>query len=117
MERRETDDRYQFRELLGSRGAGSVWLVEDRLFPGSVLALKELTVSGTVDPAREQDLRREFAALASLHHPNLVEVHEFDTSSEGIPRFTLEFVQGRDLVAAVEREGPSNSDPVTVYYL
>ena len=28
MERKGTDDRYQFRELLGSGGAGSVWLVE-----------------------------------------------------------------------------------------
>ena len=92
MEGKGTDDRYQFRELLGSGGAGSVWLVEDRLFPGSVLALKELTASGTVDPSQEQDLRREFAALASLHHPNLVEVHEFDTSPEGLPRFTLEFM-------------------------
>ena len=107
MERKGTDDRYRFGELLGSGGAGSVWLVEDRLFPGSVVALKELTASGTVDPSREQDLRREFAALASLHHPNLVEVYEFDTSPEGLPRFTLEFVQGGNLVEAVTREGPS----------
>jgi transcriptional regulator with GAF, ATPase, and Fis domain len=106
MQRKGADDRYRFQELLGSGGAGSVWRVEDRLFPGSVLALKELTASGEVDPAREQDLRREFAALASLHHPNLVEVYDFDRSREGLPRFTLELVQGVDIVEAVRREGP-----------
>jgi transcriptional regulator with GAF, ATPase, and Fis domain len=107
MERKGSDDRYRVERLLGSGGSGQVWLVEDRMFPGAPLALKELTASGSVDSARERDLRREFAALNSLHHPNLVEVYEFDTSSEGLPRFTLEFIQGRTLVAAIEDEGPS----------
>ena len=51
--------------------------------------------------------RREFATLACLHHPNLVEVDEFDTSPDsGLPRFTLEFIEGRDIVEAVRYEGP-----------
>ncbi len=98
-------DRYRRERLLGEGGAGRVWLVEDRQRPGHSLALKEMTHPGT--PQHEEAFRREFATLASLHHPNLAEVEEFDTSPEsGLPRFTLELIQGRDIVGAVKSEGP-----------
>ncbi len=82
-----------------------MWLVADRDRPGHSLALKELASGG--GPQHEDAFRREFATLASLHHPNLVEVDEFDTSPDsGLPRFTLEFIKGRDIVAAARHEGP-----------
>jgi serine/threonine-protein kinase PknK len=96
-------DRYLLRRVLGEGGAGRVWLVEDSLRPGSSLALKEIHAEG---PRHEEELRREFATLARLKHPNLVEVHEFDASPEsGLPRFTLEFIEGRTIVDAVAHEG------------
>ncbi len=99
-------DRYLRKRMLGEGGAGRVWLVEDRSRPGHSLALKELAAAGS--PQHEEAFRREFATLACLHHPNLVEVEEFDTSPvSGLPRFTLEFIEGRDLVEAVRHEGPS----------
>jgi transcriptional regulator with GAF, ATPase, and Fis domain len=92
--------------MLGEGGSGRVWLVEDRSRPGHAIALKELASAGA--PQHEEALRREFATLACLHHPNLVEVEELDTSPEsGLPRFTLEFIEGRDLAEAVRQEGPS----------
>src|SRR6266850_3542006 len=98
-------DRYLMKRLLGEGGAGRVWLVEDRHRPGHALALKELAASGAMPHV--EAFRREFAPLACLHHPNLVEVDEFDTSPEsGLPRFTLEFIEGRDIVEAVRYEGP-----------
>ncbi len=101
------DDRYLLRRVLGEGGAGRVWLVEDSLRPGSPLALKEPFPAGSSDLRHEEELRKEFATLAGLRHPNLVEVHEFDTSPEsGLPRFTLEFIQGRDIVDAIAHEGP-----------
>jgi Nif-specific regulatory protein len=90
--------------MLGEGGAGRVWLVEDTRSSGRRLALKELTRAGT---GREDGLRREFAILATLRHPNLVEVHDFDVSPEtGLPRFTLEYVEGTDLVQAVRGGTP-----------
>jgi Nif-specific regulatory protein len=74
--------------------------VEDRLRPGREVALKELA-PGT-DP---DSLRREFATLSSLRHPNLVEVLDFDLGSEGGARFTMEAVEGTDVVAAARKEG------------
>jgi serine/threonine protein kinase len=101
-------DRYLLQRVLGEGGAGRVWLVEDTLRPGSPLALKELHAGDAGGPHHEEELRREFATLARLKHPNLVEVHEFDTSPEsGLPRFTLEFIKGRGIVDAVSHEGPA----------
>ena len=101
-------DRYLHRRVLGEGGGGRVWLVEDLLRPGSTLALKELHGRGEGDVRHEEELRREFATLACLRHPSLVEVHEFDASpASGLPRFTLEFIQGRNIVDAVAHEGPA----------
>src|SRR5258706_1893013 len=98
-------DRYLMKRLLGEGGAGRVWLVEDRHRPGHDLALKELAAAGAMQHV--EAFRREFATLACLHHPSLVEVDEFDTAPDsGLPRFTLEFIEGRDIVEAVRHEGP-----------
>jgi len=98
------DDRYRQIRPLGEGGAGKVWLVEDELRPGSRFALKELAESSR---GQEEALRREFATLTGLRHPNLVEVHDLDVAPQsGLPRFTLEYIDGDDLVATIRREGP-----------
>ena len=98
------DGRFVLKKLLGEGGAGRVWLAEDRERPGLDLALKELT--GPETTRHEDAFRREFATLACLRHPSLVEVDEFDISPDtGRTRFTLELVEGRDLIGAVRREG------------
>jgi serine/threonine-protein kinase len=94
-----TGDRYSPLRLLGEGGAGRVWLVEDRLHPGTVLALKELSRSSAEHAER---LRREFATLATLNHPNLVRVHDFSISPEtGLPRFTMESIEGTEILQAI----------------
>jgi transcriptional regulator with GAF, ATPase, and Fis domain len=96
--------RYVSKKLLGEGGAGRVWLVDDLERPGHELALKEMT--GVASPQHEEAFRREFATLACLHHPGLVEVEEFDgTGGPGLQRFTLEYIEGRHIVDAVHHEG------------
>jgi Nif-specific regulatory protein len=95
--------RYDRIRLLGEGGAGRVWLVRDHSRGGRLLALKELTRTGAV---QESALRAEFATLRTLRHPNLVEVHEFEIQAEtGLPQFTLEFIEGDDIVSAVRKSG------------
>jgi Nif-specific regulatory protein len=87
-----------------------VVLVEDRLRPGSRLALKELLQA---DPEDVAALHREFATLATLRHPSLVEVFELLVDPEtGRPRFTMEHVEGENFVATVRREGPGSLVPL-----
>ena len=102
---RPVPDRYRRLRLLGEGGAGQVWLVEDQLRPGVQLALKE--PSAGLDQ-RSDALRREFVFLSRLRHPGLVEVFDFDLGpSDGLPRFTLEHVDGESLAETVGREGPA----------
>ncbi len=92
-----------------------MWLVEDTLRAGRRLALKELAVAGGGTPTHEERLRREYALLACLRHPGIVEVHEFESGASGAPpRFTLEFIRGRDIVGAVAAEGSRNLLDLTV---
>ena len=93
-------DRFRRVRVLGQGGAGTVWLVEDPLRPGTALALKEIAPGSDPDT-----LRREFATLSSLRHPGMVEVRDFDVDASGGARFTMEAVEGTDLVAAARREG------------
>jgi Nif-specific regulatory protein len=75
--------------------------VEDSLRRGPPLALKELG-----DPRAGESLAREFATLAALRHPNLVEVYDLSLSTEtGLPCFSLEHVEGADIVTAGRRHG------------
>ena len=72
-------ERFVVLGALGVGGSGRVILVEDRLRPGSRLALKELLNAGPDDTA---GLHREFATLATLRHPSLVEVFELHVDAE-----------------------------------
>ena len=97
-------DRYHQLRELGQGGFGRVWLVEDRYRPGTRLALKELTEAGATGL---EQLRLEFATLTQLRHPNLVEVYDLEPApGAGGARFTMEYVEGRDLVSAVQSAGP-----------
>ena len=111
MDRAEwADDRYVRRRVLGEGGAGRVWLVEDRLRPGTPVALKELAApSGTDQAVSEDGLRREFAVLYSLRHPGLAEAYELELDPDtSRPRFSQEWIEGRTILDALAHEGPAN---------
>ena len=105
-ERRDPRERFRKKRRLGEGATGSVWLVDDPRRPGGAIALKELSDASSAQHVAS--FRREFATLACLHHPGLVEVGEFEIdAATGLPRFTLELIEGRNLVDAVRHEGPS----------
>lgn len=97
--------RYEKVRLLGEGGSGRVWLATDAERAGRTVALKEL-LSG--EPERVADFRREFATVALLRHPNLAAAYDLDRDPDtGLPRFSLDYVDGDDLVVSARREGPS----------
>jgi Nif-specific regulatory protein len=103
-------DRYRPLRVLGEGGAGRVLLVEDRLRPGRPVALKQ---PASDEPRRAVQIRREFATLSTLRHPNLVEVHELDPGDEARPpSFTQEWIEGSDIVRTVATEGPHTLVPL-----
>ena len=95
------NQRYRVVRRLGSGGMGQVYLVEDTLADDRSLALKTVE-SSQVQPESLEAFRREFAGMVPLRHPNLARVYDFgEVSGEGVPFFTMEYVDGGDLVTAV----------------
>ncbi len=97
-------------ELLGELGrgsVGSVWRAFDRSLEREV-ALKvieaESPASSPSARARERFLE-EARLLASLRHPNIVQIHSVE-EHEGSIRLVLERIEGRNLAEIVHGEGP-----------
>jgi WD40 repeat protein len=93
-------------EILGELGRGGMGVVyrARHLKLGHEVALKMILSGGH---AGEQELARfqlEAAAVAKLHHPNIVPIQEFG-DHEGNPFFSLEFVDGGSLAARL-KQGP-----------
>ncbi len=94
--------RYRFVRRLGSGAAGGVYLVEDRVLGGPLLALKR--VEQVADRALRDSFAREFAVLASLAVPGVARVHDLGVApaSDDIPAgpfFTRDYVAGAPLSA------------------
>ena len=89
-------DRYTIRRSLGAGGMGVVYAAwdEDR---GCEVALKTLR---RMDPSAVYRFKREFRALATTRHPNLVSLYELVASGDRV-FFTMEMVEGQDFLRYV----------------
>lgn len=74
---------------------------------GHEVALKTLDVFA---PSDVRTLKQEFRALIGITHPNLVNLHDLVVSRD-LCFFTMELLEGRDLVAHV-REGLGPGEPL-----
>lgn len=87
-------NRYELQRALGRGGMGAVYKANDRL-TGQTVALKRLTFHEG-GPWKVEDLRMsmasEFRALASLRHPNIINVLDFGFDQVRQPYFTMELL-------------------------
>lgn len=103
--------RYQLNTLLGQGGMGAVFRTSDRL-NGQQIALKRVTALTEQHVANSRQdstqyrlaLAREFKVLASLRHPNIIDVLDYGFDDERQPYVTMELLEGAQtfLDAAVE---------------
>src|SRR5881227_2729018 len=94
--------RYRLHELLGRGGMSEVWRAED-LELGRDVAIKLLAPDA--DSAR---FEREARAVASLAHPNVMQLYDYGEDN-GRPYMVLEYVAGGTLE---ERLAGTNGKPV-----
>ncbi len=93
-------DTYEVTRLIGRGGMGEVWLASHRRLPGKQVAIKVLHLNGK--PLSADALarfRREAEVATRINHPNIVEVHDFNTLPDGSPYLVLEFLQGESLAS------------------
>jgi eukaryotic-like serine/threonine-protein kinase len=95
---------YRVLGLLGSGGMGSVYEVEHVLL-GKRFVLKALLRDLARRPDLVARLRNEQRALARFEHPNLVMVTDAGVTSEGVPYFVMERLEGETLGARLKRLG------------
>lgn len=97
-------DRYELLERIDEGGTGVVYRARDvRL--GRVVAAKVLRPEYRGDAGFAERLRREARLVASLSHPNVVVVFDWQADDQGC-YLVMEYVEGENLKERIRRRGP-----------
>ena len=88
---------YRLERLLGSGGAGAVWLASDRRL-ARMVALK-LFAARPESPrgVAHRLMLREARAVAQLDHPNVAAVHDVGETTEGVAYMAMPWCEGGSL--------------------
>jgi tetratricopeptide (TPR) repeat protein len=106
----KTVSHYRITARLGSGGMGEVWLAEDiRL--GHEVAIKRLPAALAGDRRARQRFMREARAVASMRHPYVVALNEFD-EIDGEFYLITEYAPGGSLRERIA-DSPGGLDPGT----
>jgi len=82
--------RYEILERVASGGQGTVYRARDTVLD-RIVAVKVINQPVADDPAYLEALQREARLAASLSHPNIARVHDFQVE-DGTPYIVMEFV-------------------------
>ena len=93
---------YRVISLLGEGGMGRVYLAQDTGLLDRKVALKFLPEEFVRDRQQMQRFRREARALASLNHPHISIIHDFEEAGD-VPALVLELVEGQTLAERVAK--------------
>jgi serine/threonine protein kinase len=104
--------KYELRERLGRGGMAEVWKAFDTQLQRYV-AIKLLHTDLQTDPEFIIRFTREARVIASLHHPNIVQIYDFQTtyyaeSNVPVAYMVMEYVEGQTLaqyIRATSRTG------------
>ncbi|WRZ91112.1 protein kinase [Streptomyces sp. NBC_01007] len=100
--------RYRLEARIGRGGMGVVWRATDQLL-GRRVAVKELVLDDSLsaEEARLQRDRtlREARAVAQLHHPHIIVVHDVVEDDER-PYIVMELIDGGSLAERISANGP-----------
>ena len=102
---RVIDGKYRVDAKIGAGGMATIYRAM-RLHIGDAVAIKMLLVQLLREPQFAERFRREAQVAASLKHPNVVAIHDFGVSGDGIIYLVMELVEGRDLRAFIHDLAP-----------
>jgi serine/threonine-protein kinase len=94
--------KYEVKSILGRGGMGVVYEAEDTRL-GRHVAIKVLNQAARSQKDADQRFHLEARAIASLIHPHLVTLLDYDFLDDGTPCMVMERVEGMSLKAAMAR--------------
>ncbi len=116
--------KYELRERLGRGGVNEVWKAFDTQLHRYV-AIKLLHEELQNDPDFVKRFVREARMVASLHHPNIVQVHDFQVSqspesASTIAYMVMDYIEGQTLAdyihnTSAQGQFPSAADIVHLF--
>ena len=96
-------DRYRIERLISRGGMGAVFEAT-QLGLDRAVAIKMLLPTLIRDEKVQERFRREARSVASLHHPNIIQIYDYGISDHG-PYIVMEFLRGQSLRQLL-RQGP-----------
>lgn len=97
-------NRYELLEPIGSGGMAVVYLARD-MFLDRMVAIKVLREEYIDDQEFIRRFQREAKAVASLSHPNIVNIYDFG-ESDGKNYLVMEYVEGQTLKDIIKARAP-----------
>jgi eukaryotic-like serine/threonine-protein kinase len=107
---RALSGRYRLDAQVGSGGMATVYRAWDLELERPV-AVKVLAPNLAADPAFASRFRQEARAMASVHHPAIVAIHDVG-EADGEPYLVMELVEGESLAARFGRGGALSPEEV-----
>ena len=98
------DTRYSVLSELGKGGMGEVFLAR-QLDADRTVALKILAWGEVSDEGSRKRFLREFKALASLNHPNIMTFYHMAITDKGILYAACEYIEGKNLRSILNDDG------------
>ena len=87
---------YKILKPIGAGGMGRVYAASHTRLPG-LFAVKALHHEMSQNDLAIARFRVEAEIMASLRHPNIVQIVDFDLAADGTPYMVMEFIEGRNL--------------------
>ncbi|HEY9786530.1 MAG TPA: serine/threonine-protein kinase [Candidatus Obscuribacterales bacterium] len=98
------DDKYEVVSLLGLGGMGAVYMARHKDI-NRVVALKVLLKHLVAEKRAKERFRQEAKAAGSLHHANLIAVHDFGFINDEQPFLVMDYLDGESLEDILESSG------------
>jgi serine/threonine protein kinase len=100
----ETIGKYKINRLIGEGGMASVYEAEHEML-GTKVAIKVLNPILSTNAQIKERFRNEAKLMASLDHPNITKVIDFDEKPNQLS-IVMEYLNGGDLNQKIKRNGP-----------
>jgi hypothetical protein len=105
---------YLLLDMLGRGGMGVVYKAEHPRL-GNEIALKVLAPEYADNDVFRTRFREESRIAANLKHPNVIPIHDFNSSTDGLLYIAMRYVEGTDLGALLKER--DRLDPATAVFL